>query len=380
LIRNALKFTEKGHIPIAVRCLKQTPTAAQLEIAIEDTGIGIPKDKLETVFERFEQVRPAYVRPESQNGTGLGLSITKRLIDLMNGTVRVESILGKGTIFHCTIEFPLQDEAIAEQPWAAYAAKIRVLVIDDTLRAEVICKHISSSQCDTTAGAKAVHTLFTAQQLGQPYDVVIIDEQLKTVDVSTLIKEIQRQKSLHQPMAILLVPQASLQDKKNAKDAGFFDVVVKPVQPIAFQTALTSAWERWVESQEHKVINKVNSTIKALLVEDDKIVQLVHKKMLTALNCQVEIADNGTTALRMVTKNSYQIVFIDIGLPDISGFEVIKNLRSNESINQRIPIIALTGYTTEEEKQACLVAGANEVAIKPANADTLREIITRYHH
>lgn len=237
LLSNAIKFTERGHIILKVTCVKQTAQSAQIEIAVQDTGIGIPEDKFDAIFEKFFQIEDAYVRKHSQNGTGLGLSIVKKLAALMNGEIHLVSELGKGSTFSLIAEFPLQDE---------YA--------------------ISSSG------------------------------------------------------------------------------------------------------------------IKVLMVEDNLIAQRVHKMMLDKLGCEVDIADNGQAAINFVTDNrEYNIIFVDIGLPDISGYEVIRQIRQfHAKYNTRIPIIALTAFTRDEERLACLKAGADEVAAKPIYCSTLEEIFNRY--
>jgi two-component system, OmpR family, aerobic respiration control sensor histidine kinase ArcB len=251
LINNAIKFTEEGHIAVRVHCLKQTASSIQLEIAVEDTGIGIPADKLDHVFERFSQIADAYVRDDSRSGTGLGLSIVKKWIEMMGGNIQVKSELGKGSTFSCTFEFLLQANATQDIPWALYSSNIRILIIDDTLRGDIICKHAGTKNCEVAAGNKALDTFFTAQQIRQPFDIIIIDGQLRSAVPETLLKTML-EKSKRKPLSILLVPDGSLKEKNTAIQQGFFATIVKPVQPIAFQTALTSLWEQWVELKQNK--------------------------------------------------------------------------------------------------------------------------------
>jgi two-component system aerobic respiration control sensor histidine kinase ArcB len=251
LINNSIKFTEQGHVAIRVHCLKQTEQSVQLEIAVEDTGIGIPADKLDLIFERFSQVADAYVRDNSRSGTGLGLSIVKKWIESMGGSIRVESELGKGSTFYCTFEFPLQKDTTPDLPWSLYSSNIKILVIDDTLRGEIICKHAGTKNCENITGDKALEAFFSAQQIEQPFDIVIMDAQLRSANPADLIHIIQ-QKSRKKPLSISLVSSGSLKEKNIALQQGFFATIVKPVQPIAFQTALTSLWEQWVELNQQK--------------------------------------------------------------------------------------------------------------------------------
>jgi two-component system aerobic respiration control sensor histidine kinase ArcB len=245
LVGNAIKFTAQGNVAIHVYCLQHDAKSAQLEIAVADTGVGIPEEQRELIFERFKQIESAYNR--TQGGTGLGLSITKKLVGLMNGEITVKSEIDKGSTFSCVITFPLQEQAILESPWARYEANTRILVIDDTTRGEVTCKHISPAHCQTCTGDEALNNLLSAQQLNHPYDVIIIDKELASMDPFYLLRAIQLQKTLHQPLSLLLVSDASNVEKQTAIAHGFFDVLLKSHQPTTLQTALTVAWEKWSE-------------------------------------------------------------------------------------------------------------------------------------
>lgn len=247
LIGNAIKFTEAGFISLNVRLVQQTNNIANLEIAVSDTGIGIPEDKLEMVFDRFQQVDSSYTR--RRGGTGLGLTITKGLIELMDGHIQVSSELGKGSTFHCYIPFPLQSQAIAQAPWELYESKVNVLIVDDTTRGEVIRHQISLTHCQVTTGKAALDTLVSAQQLKQPYQVVIIDQQLSTIDAFQLAKDINNRRGLLQPMLLLMTKEQSLNHYRKAGEAGFYDCLTKPMQPTELQSTLTAAWERWLEKK-----------------------------------------------------------------------------------------------------------------------------------
>jgi two-component system sensor histidine kinase/response regulator len=368
LVGNAIKFTETGHIAINVRCLEQSPTHAKLELSIEDTGIGIPKDKLGIIFERFQQVDSSYSR--AYGGTGLGLAITKKLLELMNSTVNVTSELGKGTTFSCMIEFPLQEGAISSSPWTAYQAKVRILVVSNSLKGEIIGKHLGVTSCQTISSPKEVlNTLITAQRLHEPYDIVIVDKKLYNPTEFNLINVLQKHKKLRTPMCLLLTSSASLKEREEIKALGFYDFIIEPIQPLNVQTTLTTAWQRWSEEQQMRQ-EKRRSLIKlhVLLVEDDKMIQFIHKRILMKLGCQVTIAESGKEALQMLN-NSYDIVFMDMGLPDIAGPDILKEFRNVESAGQHTPIIAVTGFGAEHDLQVFLEAGADEVLVKPVKRE-----------
>lgn len=376
LVGNALKFTTKGYILTKVRCIEQHGNSVRLEISISDTGIGMPRDKLRTIFEHFQQLDSPYTR--NTEGSGLGLSITKNLVELMDGEIGVTSELGKGSTFYCLIDFPLQSEGITELPWSAYEGNVRTLIIDDTARAEVIRKQISTSNCQTSSGAEALNTLISAQTLGDPYKIVIIDQQLKSTDPLELLNTIKLRRKLYKPMPVLLASSGTLKAKQAALEAGFFETIVKPVRPIELQTALTTAWERWTEKYHHATHLPVKP--KVLLVEDSKVIQIVHKNFLENLGCRVRVAENSTEALGFLEEKTFDLILMDIGLPDVSGPEIARLIRQKEHLQQqpRTPIIALTGYDDPQQVEICMAAGMDEVVIKPIQQEGLQQLIKRW--
>jgi PAS domain S-box-containing protein len=371
LLSNAIKFTQEGHIGIIVKCLAKSHHTAKFKIMIVDTGVGIPADKLCLVFERFQQVDSPYTR--KQGGTGLGLAITKKLIELMNGHIFITSEVGKGSCFHVEIELPTQENAIVESAWEPYEANVRILVIDDTTRGYITCNHISLANCDSVTSNEAIYTLATAHQLNQPYHIVIIDDQAFNAKPETLLQLLSKQKEIPKVMALLLTSKNTQYDQQIAEAHGFFSFILKPALPSTLQIKLTSAWEKWLE--KNQISLAYNPQI--LLIEDDIVVQLVHKKMLQGLGCEVKIAASGQKALELLDEYC-DIIFMDLGLPDISGFELIKQIRKQGLPFDRIPIIALTGYSSEAEKQISLDAGANAVETKPIQKARLKTLIDTY--
>lgn len=375
LVGNALKFTKAGHILTKVRCVELFNDTAKLELSITDTGLGIPKDKLKTIFEHFQQLDNPSSR--TTEGSGLGLSITKNLVELMDGEIGVTSEEGKGSTFYCIIDFPLQSEAISELPWSDYEGNVRTLVIDDTARAEVIRKLISTSNCQTAAGFEALNTLISAQTLGDPYKIVIIDQQLKSADPYELLQAINNRRKLHKPMPLLLASSGTLKAKKYASNAGFFETIVKPVRPIELQTAMTSAWEKWAEKHDAGVIP---SGPKILLVEDNKVIQIIHKNFLENIGCSVKIAENAEQTYALTADHKFDLILMDIGLPVISGPVITERLRQLEIEKdlERTPIIALTGYDDPSHRDICFNAGMDDIVIKPIQQENLKILLSRW--
>jgi two-component system aerobic respiration control sensor histidine kinase ArcB len=245
LLGNAIKFTEKGYVCVQLDCIETSGNMAQLAISVSDTGIGIPEDKQGIIFEHFTQVDASHSR--RYGGTGLGLTITKLLVELMSGSISVTSQIGKGSTFRCVINFTLQTISTIESPWMSYQSKVRVLIVDDTPRGEVIRKQLSPSNSQVALGREAFNTLLVSQERADPYDIVIIDQKLIGVDPFAFAIAIRKHQELKHIMLVLLTDDGSINTLEKAKSAGYFECIVKPIQPLALQTTLTASWEKWIE-------------------------------------------------------------------------------------------------------------------------------------
>lgn len=380
LIGNAIKFTEKGYIRIKIEALKKTDNQVLLQFMVQDTGVGISVEHEKNIFDRFSQVDSAYSR--RYGGTGLGLTLTKHLVELMGGNIHVESEVGKGSAFICVIPFLLQEPASVASPWEIYKTKVRVLVVDDALHGEMLYKHFMGSNAQVVSGKDCLQVLLAAERYGTPYDIVLVDQHLTTVDILQLAHVITKRLARSRPLLVLLMASGAAIDKAEAKKSGYFDFLIKPLQPSELLIDLKAVWERWLETgrQEKKSDVKDHSLDKpyVLLVEDDVIVQKVHKIMLERAGCKVEIAKDGQQALDMFKRN-YDLIFMDVGLPGISGLEITRKMREQEAqTQQHIPIIAMTAYVHEEDRNNCLAVGMDEVATKPISPAALKELLDRW--
>jgi len=378
LMGNAVKFTERGHVKIHVYSTEREQLRAKLVIIVEDTGIGIPAEKKNSVFERFNQVDSS--RTRRYGGAGLGLTITKAYVELMGGKITVESEVGKGTQFICKIPFVLQDMVHRPSAWEQYKSWVRVLIVDDTQRGEVLSKHLDSPTVKLTRGEEGFNALMSAHHQKEHFHVVIIDQQLQSTDAMALGRKIKSQRGLIQPMMVLLMPPSTLPAKESAKSSGFYEILTKPVHPTELYVTLTAAWEKWEDS--HRTKNKVIPAFaqhqpQVLLVEDDPIIQKVHTMMLERVGCKIGVASNGDEALKMYNQG-YDAILMDVGLPGMSGIEIAAEIRKREAGNGRIPIIGVTGYGYEEDKRNCLAAGMDDVAIKPLKPDELTQILIKW--
>ena len=375
LIGNAIKFTEKGYVHIKIQCVSQINSIAQFVFLVEDTGIGIPADKLDTIFGHFQQLSPVYSRSTSQAGTGLGLSITKKLVELMNGNISVISELHVGSTFKCCLPFPLQNNSIVYSAWESYKNTVRVLIIDDTMRGSVLRKQLGSNLISLTSGKEAITAITAAAETNEPYDIIIVDEQLSTEDPYKIIKVIRHQYNLHQPMALLLTTHGTLADKTTAKKSGFLDSITKPITPLELQTFITTNWEQWIEKNHENPLKPLKKyKPKVLLVEDDPVIQVIHKRYLTQLGCELTMTDSGEKAIK-IAKQGFDLILMDIGIPEINGLDATAIIREKEKNNShKTRIIGLTGYSDSDSRKKCFTAGMDNVLIKPVALEEIRKI------
>ncbi len=379
LISNALKYTHKGYILIQVKLLQEKKGIVTLEFRVKDTGVGIPEDKKNIIFDRFSQRDTA--SSQRYGGTGLGLTLTKQLIELLGGKIWVESSEDPGSTFIYTLPFSLEKIADLDSPWESYKTKVRVLIVDDTLEGVVIQGYISSPLSQVVSGKQALKSLLTAYRYGEPYDVVIIDQQLVTADALQLGLAIQKQLIPQKPLQILLLAQNPLLTQKEAEAAGFFSYLVKPVEPTELIPEMARAWKKWLEekqAQQQRDKAELSSAkqFKILLVEDDFIIQKVHRKMIEDAGYLVDLAKDGREALEFF-KRGYDLILMDVGLPGMTGLEVTKQIRVQEN-TKHVPIIAMTAYVHEADINNCFAAGMDDVATKPISSEALRALLRQW--
>lgn len=378
LLGNSLKFTSKGYILVKIENLSNSNTFAKLQISIQDTGVGIPKEKQKIIFDRFGQADSSYSR--RYGGTGLGLTLTKHIVELMGGEISFESEENKGTTFQCTIPFLLQEKTEADSPWEIYRTKVKVLIVDDTLKGNILNKHIACTNSTVVPGKEAMQTLLTAERQSEPYDIVLIDQQISTANSLELAEKINKQLTRRKPMLILLAQPLSFLEREAIKKRGFYDSFTKPLQPSELLISLTVVWEKWFEKRildRTRTSTHRKSSPKVLLVEDDVIVQKVHRMMLERTGCKVEVANDGKQTLELFPRG-YDIIFMDIGLPEGSGLDITMKLRELEPKDKHTPIIAMTAYVHEEDKKNCIKAGMDEVITKPIHLLDLEHILERW--
>ena len=393
LAGNAVKFTDSGHVTIKVECLGVSDGDTILKIKVSDTGIGIPDEALPHLFDKFFQVNS--VSSSTSGGTGLGLAISKSLVELMGGTIGVNSRPGKGSTFWFTLVLPLDTSYVAKPENDCDLAGIRVLVVDDIRENRInLGRYLAfrGQRCSLApSGEKAMQMLEDALIASDPYRIVLIDEKMPGMDGVTLGRKIKSNGSLAGTQLILLSPLSN-DTAKNGSDLDkiFSAYLSKPFHLHRVIDAVTvvsfSAQQR--NSDRHATVLTAESAgngymdsfshLRMLVAEDNLSSQLVAATMLEFIGCKVDVVSSGRDAVAMISRNTYDMVFMDCNMPDMNGFEATSEIRRLEGGKKHTIIVALTANAIRGFREKCLASGMDDYLSKPIRSSKLEEIVTRW--
>jgi signal transduction histidine kinase/DNA-binding response OmpR family regulator len=360
LMGNAVKFTEKGHVLIRIVGLETEPGSQQLHISVEDTGIGIPADQLDHVFGEFNQVETEANR--RFEGTGLGLAITKSLIERMEGSVWVDSELGKGSCFGFRLLLPVAED---QSPVHVPVSIRRALVVDDQfINRTILERQLATCGIDVTLCRTGADVI--AELARDPaYDVLITDHEMPEMNGLQLADTLRAQ-GYDLPIVLFSSNPAAARD--GAGDRHLSAVLQKPLLRSELYRRL-----REVQVQPQKPVlpaatvpDGPRRTMRVLAAEDNRTNQLVFRKMVKDLALELTFADNGREAVDMFELLKPDLIFMDISMPEMDGKDATRAIREREkAIGGHVPIVALTAHAMEGDDAAILAAGIDEYMTKP---------------
>jgi signal transduction histidine kinase/DNA-binding response OmpR family regulator len=385
---NSVKFTDKGQIEIVLRIDERKDDELQLYCAVRDTGIGLTPDQIKLMFQSFQQADSSTTR--KYGGTGLGLSIAKKLAELMNGTVGVESVAGEGSTFWFTGWLGVSHQAPHyRNPVHNLRAK-RILVIDDNEAASIVLvdllEHMGLEVMAAASGEAALECIQQQAVVGKPFELLLIDWQLSGIDG---VETARRIKELNIPLAHMVMVTGYDTDSllPLAAAIGINQVLLKPVNPAKLAEALMSFYANdaqphslGLEPQGKSLLELVSSIAGSniLLVEDNEINQLVATELLAEGNVTVEVANNGKEALDMILARPthWDVVLMDMQMPVMDGVTATIEVRKTISAEQ-LPIVAMTANAMVQDKEKCMAAGMQDFVTKPIDPDVLWETLLR---
>lgn len=383
LVGNAIKFTEAGEVVLSVGLHSRSEDEVVLQFAVSDTGIGIPDEKLAAIFDAFEQVDTSMTR--RHGGTGLGLSISSRLVQLMGGRIWAESETGKGTTFSFTVQF--RHAPAVSQTAPAPPTKVRgtpALVVDDNATNRHILDNMlrnwGMKPTDARSGQEALRLLQEAQTSGDPIRLVLTDVNMPEMDGFTLAQRIKEDEQLNHAIIMMLTSGDRQGDITKCEKLGISAYLMKPIKQSELFDAIVSAFGGAGEEEERKEsVSKQPVSARALhilLVEDSLVNQKLAVGLLEKHGHGVTVANDGTEAIDAWESKSFDLLLMDVQMPEMDGFEATAAIRNREKQTEtHTPIIAMTAHAMKGDRERCLDAGMDSYVAKPIRAKELLETI-----
>lgn len=377
LLGNAVKFTSAGEIAVACGLIEHGESRQMLQISVADTGIGIPADKLDSIFRPFEQADMSTTR--QHGGTGLGLAISSRLAEAMGGRIWVESKPGKGSKFAFTIGLGVSDRP-ALPDWLSLTGKRALIVDDNSTNRLILERTLASWDMVVTAAQSAEAALKVLQAAVHPFEIVITDAEMPGMDGFDLVRDI-RQREEYQGAQILVLSSGGVEDAGRARAVGAQACLVKPADRWELLKALLEIWpaDRIPPPQFAPPVPPWLDN-RVLLVEDNLVNQKVVSQLLKKVGLQVTTANNGAEALSLLTQHSFDLCFMDVHMPIMDGRAATEEIRKREAGSKHLPIIALTADAFREDRERCLEAGMDDYLAKPIEVQRLQAVLDRWLH
>ena len=387
LIGNAIKFTEKGEIVLNVEESEQgqTDDATTLHFSVRDTGIGVPVEKQETIFEAFSQVDGSMAR--KYGGTGLGLTICKRLVELMNGRIWLESQPGQGTMMHFTVRLALQitPRAHIEPVQPEQLRDLPVLIVDDNYTNRRVLTGMLTRwgmrPTSTDSGQTGLEALQTAKSSGHPFPLVLLDGQMPGMDGFTVAELIRHDASLAGATVMMLTSAGHVGDAARCRELGISAYLVKPIRQGELLNAICAVLQKTPQRSPVPLVTKYTlreerHRFRILLAEDNLVNQKLAARLLEKRGFEVTVVGDGRAALQALANGSFDAILMDVQMPEMDGLEATAAIRNmEETTGRHIPIIAMTAHALKGDQERCIEAGMDAYLSKPIRTVDLFRIL-----
>ncbi len=407
LAGNAIKFTEKGEVVIRVGMEKEEEASVVLHCTVSDTGIGIPADKLEDIFESFSQVDSSNTR--KYEGTGLGLTISKQIVEMMGGRIWVESEPAKGSSFHFTARFTVSRAEKRERGLLTERdlSSMRVLIVDDNATNRLVLREMASSWGllpeEAPDGEAGLVKMNNAIKSGKPYRLLLLDLQMPGFSGFEVAKRV-KEGSYGQNLRIILLSSVGQKgDAARCKEVGISGYLLKPVKQSELLDAILMAIGHGPGEKDSIItrytIQEARGRLNILLAEDNLVNQKLAVKMLEKRGHRVVVVSNGREAVETIDKERFDLLLTDVQMPEMDGFEATRRIRERElkaqtttatehvvstnersTRSERIPIVAMTAHAMKGDREKCLAAGMDDYVSKPVKPQELFAVIEKLGH
>jgi two-component system sensor histidine kinase/response regulator len=387
LVGNALKFTERGHVVVSVREESRVEGSTKLHVSVSDTGIGIPADKHDAIFEAFRQADGSTTR--RFGGTGLGLTISASLVRLMGGSLWVESEPGAGSTFHFTVALDLAD--VQETTPVAFApADLQVLIVDDNaVNRRILSKQVARwgmTPTQVEGGQAAIDAMTAAVRINRPFGLVLLDANMPDMDGFAVAAAIAAEPALTSATVMMLTSSGEYGDQSRCAALGIAAYLTKPVYSADLLTAIQRALGAKPTAVAAPRTSRASAgtlamiagsaCVRVLLVEDNIVNQRVAAGLLTRRGHDVTIAQHGGEALTRLEQESFDVVLMDLQMPVMGGIEATAAIRARERVSgAHIRIVAMTAHAMTGDRERCLQAGMDGYLSKPISPPMLFAVV-----
>ena len=398
LVANAIKFTHEGHVLINVECTGLTGDTAALRITIEDTGIGAPQDKLDQIFAKYAQADAIVAR--QYGGTGLGLAICKQLVELMGGTIGVQSRKSTGSRFYFTLFLALDKQGPPVSQPTEDLAGVRILIVDhSTINRQVLTEQVSTwgMRADATGSStEALRMLRDAASENAPYLIALIDDQMPGIRGESIGRAIKAEGETRDTLLVLLTSFGQRGDAQRVLDLGFSGYLTRPIRQSELMDALATIWAAHLkdeviglvtrhtiaEARKGDAVREAASVPKlgasVLVVEDNYVNQQVASEILQSFDCTITMANNGVEAIGCVQHSSFDIIFMDCQMPLMDGYAATREIRRLQGVHEHTPIIAMTAHAMKGDRERCLSEGMDDYISKPIDLQSVVQVLRRW--
>jgi two-component system, sensor histidine kinase and response regulator len=387
LLGNAIKFTERGEVALEVMAHSVNEDSVRLRFSIRDTGIGIPYELQRNVFGAFTQADNSATR--RYGGTGLGLAISAQLVALMHGRIWLESVPGAGSTFYFTARLGRQPELAAHNSSKVESLRgMRVLVVDDNATNRLLLQELANSwnmlpTC-VDSGAAAIGAMTEAAAEGDPFPLVLLDAVMPEMDGFAVAARIHAEPSLASATVMMLSSSDRAGDAERCREIGVSAYLHKPIVRSELLAAIMSVMGlKSQDYRESRPTEKLSSHadgrhLRILLAEDNVVNQRVAVRVLEKRGHWVVVAENGAEALQALACQRFDLVLMDVQMPEMDGLDATRRIRTmEEQTGQRLPIVAMTAHAMKGDRERCLQAGMDDYIAKPIDAKKLAALVER---
>jgi signal transduction histidine kinase/CheY-like chemotaxis protein len=385
LVGNAIKFTERGEIVATVALNSSHDEELELQFSVHDTGIGIPPEKHSMIFEAFAQADGSTTR--NYGGTGLGLAISARLVGLMAGSIWVESEVGQGSTFHFTAKFGVAPTrtGLPVQNLETDLLNMPVLIVDDNATNRRILSEMTHGwgmqSSAVEGGVPALEAMRAAGAAGKGFRLAIIDGHMPGMDGFELAEHIKRDKSLAGSMIMMLTSAGQHGDAARCRKLGIAAYLLKPIRKSELLSAILMVLGQGAGGAStlvtrHNLRETAGRQIRILLAEDNRVNQALATRMLEKMGHTVTVANNGEEALALVASESFDLIFMDVQMPEMDGLTATRKIREGEkTTGAHIPIVAMTAHAMKGDRERCLQSGMDGYITKPISSKEVEAAI-----